>query len=117
MSRGQFGTERRSWLDRRAQELLADNQDFQRLIQLPGVAAITALTTLAEAGDMRRFGHHRQFLKYCGLDLAKSQSGQSRGKESSRSVATNGSEWFFGWLAYVPFICVRTSSAESIAAT
>jgi transposase len=71
----------RDALDRRAQELLAGNLDFQRLQTLPGVGAITALTILAEAGDVRRFRHHRQFLKYCGLDLAKSQSGQSKGRE------------------------------------
>lgn len=52
--------QQRIWLDQRAQELLAENQDFQRLIKLPGVAAITALTILAEAGDMRRFHYHRQ---------------------------------------------------------
>ena len=71
----------RADLDNRAQELLASNADFQRLKTLPGVGAITALTILAEAGDLRRFHHHRQFLKYCGLDLAKSQSGQSKGHE------------------------------------
>jgi transposase len=71
----------RDQLDQRAQELLAGNADFQRLKTLPGIGAITALTILAEAGDVRRFRHHRQFLKYCGLDLAKSQSGQSEGHE------------------------------------
>jgi transposase len=71
----------RDQLDQRAQELLAGNPDFQRLKTLPGVGAITALTILAESGDLRRFRHHRQFLKYCGLDLAKSQSGQSKGHE------------------------------------
>jgi transposase len=71
----------RGQLDRRAQEILADNADFQRLQTLPGIGAITALTILAEAGDLRRFHHHRQFLKYCGLDLAKSQSGQTKGRE------------------------------------
>jgi transposase len=40
-----------------------------------------ALTILAEGGDLRRFSHHRQFLKYCGFDLAKSQSGTQRGRE------------------------------------
>jgi len=74
-------SQQRHYLDRRAQELLADNPDFQRLKTLPGVGAITALTILAEAGDLRRFRHHRQFLKYCGLDLSKSQSGQSKGHE------------------------------------
>lgn len=29
-----------------------------------------ALTILAEAGDLRRFGYLRRFLKFCGLDLA-----------------------------------------------
>src|SRR5690606_1151997 len=28
-----------------------------------------------------RFAHHRQFLKYCGFDLAKLQSGSQRGRE------------------------------------
>ncbi len=71
----------RAQLEARAQELLSGNADFQRLLTLPGVGAITALTILAEAGDLRRFRHHRQFLKYCGLDLAKSQSGHSKGHE------------------------------------
>jgi len=73
--------EQREHLDTRAQEMLAGNPDFERLQSLPGVGAIMALTILAEAADLRRFGHHRQFLKYCGLDLAKHQSGQSRGRE------------------------------------
>ena len=38
------------------------------------------MTILAEAGDLRRFRHHRQFLKFCGLDLATHQSGQFRGQ-------------------------------------
>lgn len=73
--------QQREHLDRRAQDLLSGNVDFQRLKTLPGIGPITALTILAEAGDLRRFPHHRQFLKYCGLDLAKSQSGQSKGRE------------------------------------
>jgi transposase len=71
----------RAQLEARSRELLSDNADFQRLLTLPGVGPITALTILAEAGDLRRFRHHRQFLKYCGLDLAKSQSGQTKGRE------------------------------------
>ena len=35
---------------------------------------------MAEAGDLRRFGHHRQFLKFCGLDLSTQQSGTFRGQ-------------------------------------
>jgi transposase len=64
-----------------ADELLTERLDYQRLKSIPGVGAIFALIVLAEAGDLRRFGHHRQFLKFCGLDLAKSQSGASRSRE------------------------------------
>jgi hypothetical protein len=39
-----------------------------------------ALTIIAEAGDPSRFHHHRQFLKFCGLDLSTQQSGQYRGQ-------------------------------------
>jgi transposase len=35
---------------------------------------------LAEAGDLRRFRHHRQFLSFCGLNLSTLQSGKSRGQ-------------------------------------
>ena len=81
LARYQDLNQHRAQLETRARQLLSDNPDFQRLITLPGVGAITALTILAEAGDLRRFRHHRQFLKYCGLDLAKSQSGQNKGRE------------------------------------
>lgn len=40
---------------------------------------ILALTILAEAGDLRRFAHYRQFLKFYGYDLSTQQSGQFRG--------------------------------------
>jgi transposase len=70
----------RDTIERMAGELLGAHADFQRLQQVPGIGPIHALTILAEAGDLRRFGHHRQFLKFCGLDLATQQSGQFRGR-------------------------------------
>jgi len=82
LSRYRAFNEQRSALEKRAHELLRDRTDYQRLCSLPGVGSITALVILAEAGDLRRFKHHRQFLKFCGLDLAKSQSGNSRGRET-----------------------------------
>jgi transposase len=63
-----------------AERLLADRPDYRRLQLVPGVGPIIALTILAEAGDLRRFGHHRQFLKFCGLDLATYLSGKFRGQ-------------------------------------
>jgi len=70
----------RDRIETMADALLAGNRDYQLLRQVPGIGPINALTILAEAGDLRRFRHHRQFLKFCGLDLATHQSGQFRGQ-------------------------------------
>lgn len=68
----------RNEIEAQADELLRHSQDYQLLRQIPGIGPINALTIIAEAGDLRRFGHHRQFLKFCGLDLSTQQSGQCR---------------------------------------
>ena len=69
----------RATIEERTEVILENNTGYQRLRRIPGIGPITALTALAEAGDLRRFSHHRQFLKFCGLDLATEQSGQFRG--------------------------------------
>ncbi|TWH35729.1 transposase [Aminobacter sp. J15] len=69
----------RNEIEMQADELLRHSQDYQLLRQIPGIGPINALTIIAEAGDLRRFRHHRQFLKFCGLDLSTQQSGQYRG--------------------------------------
>jgi transposase len=70
----------RNAIEARAVDMLKDNADYQLLITVPGIGPINALTILAEAGDLRRFRHHRQFLKFCGMDLATMQSGMFRGQ-------------------------------------
>jgi transposase len=70
----------RDAIEDQAHAALVDNADYLRLRQIPGIGPINAMTILAEAGDLRRFRHHRQFLKFCGLDLATYQSGQFRGQ-------------------------------------
>lgn len=66
---------KREELERTAHDLLKDRIDYQILRSVPGIGPIIALTVLAEAGDLSRFGHERQFLKFCGLDLSTAQSG------------------------------------------
>jgi transposase len=63
-----------------AHSMLSDHADYKLLRTVPGIGPIHALTILAEAGDLRRFRHYRQFLKFCGLDLATCQSGTFRGR-------------------------------------
>lgn len=81
LRQAQHLNELRRSLEQRAEDVLASNKDYEQLISLPGIGPIIALTVLAEVGDIRRFSHHRQFLKYCGFDLAKLQSGGQRGRE------------------------------------
>ncbi|MGA7327652.1 MAG: transposase, partial [Rhodomicrobium sp.] len=80
LTEGRSLIRQRDAIERQAHTALANTEDYQRLRQGPGIGPITAMTILAEAGDLRRFRHHRQFLKFCGLDLATHQSGQFRGQ-------------------------------------
>lgn len=99
----------RRQLEEQAQNLLASDADYINMMSLPGVGPINALTILAEAGNLRRFGHHRQFLKYCGFDLAKSQSGVQRGREQL-SKRGNARLRLAFWLAAVVAIRARENS-------
>lgn len=72
----------REQIQSKADTLLASNSDYQMLQTLPGIGPVIALVIIAEAGDMRRFKHHRQFLKFCGFDLATHQSGKYQSKSS-----------------------------------
>ncbi|TDM05091.1 MAG: IS110 family transposase [Ideonella sp. MAG2] len=102
-------SEMRDQLEAQAQTMLARDADYAHLMSLPGIGPIIAMTILAEAGNLRRFGHHRQFLKYCGFDLAKSQSGVHRGREQL-SKRGNARLRLAFWMAAVVAIRVRENS-------
>jgi transposase len=70
---------RRKQLEGDIVERLTGHPDFDRVQTVPGIGPILALIILAESRDVRRFGHVRQFLKFCGFDLCTAQSGQFRG--------------------------------------
>lgn len=70
----------RKKMEEQVEIYFASHADYNRLKTVPGIGPIIALTVLAEAGDLRRFGHVNQFLKFCGFDLTTKQSGDSRGK-------------------------------------
>ena len=77
------------------------------LIGIPGIAV------LAEAGDLRRFRHHRQFLKFCGLDLATVQSGMFRG-QSRFSKYGNARLRRTLWMAGQTAVLKRTNSSSQL---
>lgn len=99
----------RAELEQRAERALAESADFAHLKTLPGVGSVIAMTILAEAGNMRRFRHHRQFLKYCGLDLAKTQSGMQRGHEQL-SKRGNARLRLSFWLAALAAVRMKENS-------
>ena len=101
--------EQRDTLAETAHRLLQGRPDYESLRSVPGIGPVLALTILAEGGDLRRFSHHRQFLKYCGLDLAKSQSGQSRGQEKL-SKRGNARLRFAFWFAATIAVRMRENS-------
>jgi transposase len=80
LAQGRSLIQSRNAIEARAVELLGDHPDYQLLRSIPGIGPVNALTVLAEAGDLRRFHHHRQFLRFCGMDLATVQSGLFRGR-------------------------------------
>jgi transposase len=80
LSEGRSLTRQRNEIEARSIELLSGSADYQLLTSIPGIGPVNAMTILAEAGDLRRFRHHRQFLKFCGMDLATVQSSMFRGQ-------------------------------------
>jgi transposase len=99
----------RTRLEADAVERLRTHPDFVRLQTLPGVGPILAMLILAEARDLRRFGHVRQFLKYCGFDLCTEQSGQFRGS-THLSKRGNARLRYAFWLAGTVAIRMQQNS-------
>ncbi|MEX0828227.1 MAG: IS110 family transposase [Haliea sp.] len=99
----------RNQIEDRAVALLKDHPDYQLLTSIPGIGPINALTILAEAGDLRRFGHHRQFLKFCGMDLTTIRSGTFRG-QTKLSKYGNARLRRTLWMAGQVAILQRTNS-------
>lgn len=92
-----------------ADAALDDNPDRRRLMTVPGVGPITALTILAEAGNLRRFAHYRQFLKFCGMSLSTQQSGRFHG-QNRLSKYGNARQRTAFWMAAQSAVRMRENS-------
>ena len=117
LAEGRSLIRQRDQIEAQAEVLLAGDADASRLRQLPGIGPIIALTILAEAGDLRRFGHHRQFLKFCGFDLATHQSGMFRGQTRLSKFGNARLHVPSGWWHRWRSASARTHSRRAIAAT
>ncbi len=78
--------------------LVKDLPDYQLLTSVPRIGPINALTILAEAGELRRFAPHRQFLTFCEMDRAMIQSGTFHGR-TKRSKYANAQLHCTLWMA------------------
>lgn len=81
-----------------------ESADYKLPRCIPGIGPINALTILAEAGDLRRFSHHRQFLKFYGLDLATQQSGTFR---CQTKLSKYGNAWYRRTLWRADHVAIR----------
>lgn len=96
-------------IENSAANMLKDNPDYHYLQSIPGIGPIIALIILAEAGDLKRFNHYRQFLKFCGFDLCTHQSGCFRG-QSKLSKYGNAKLRYAFWLAGTSAIRMRENT-------
>ena len=94
---------------RRAAAILSNSTDAQRLMTIPGIGPATALTIMAEAGNLRRFAHYRQFLTFCGMNLSTQQSGRFRG-QSRLSKYGNARLRTAFWIAAQSAVRMRDNS-------
>ena len=101
--------QRRKALEAEIVDRLAGQMDFDRLQTVPGIGPILALIIRAEARNLRRVGHVRQFLKFCGLDLCTEQSGQFRGT-THLSKRGNARLRYAFWMAGTVAIRMRQNS-------
>ncbi len=96
-------------IEKEADLLLSNNPDYHLLRSIPGIGPIIALIILAEAGNLQRFNHYRQFLKFCGFDLCTHQSGTFRG-QSKLSKFGNARLRYAFWLAGTVAIRMRENT-------
>ena len=59
------------------QAIVKDREDYQLLLTIPGIGAVTASSIIAQIGDITNFSSGKQLIKLAGLDLYSSESGIS----------------------------------------
>jgi transposase len=97
--------QRERWHSLIAQEVLADAQ-LASTVRLCGVREIVAFALGAFIGDIRRFAEPKKLVKYCGLDPAFDDSGES---EWSGGIGGHGNSYLRGLLIEAAHSILRCS--------
>ena len=75
---------------------IALKSEYEKLLQVPGIGEILAMTIMLEAGDINRFSSVGDYASYCRCVSTKRES---NGKSKGKNNAKNGNK-FLSW-AYV----------------
>ena len=71
-----FAQEQKAMLEEEMGKAIAEDQRVPLLIQIPGVALLTAVTILAAIGDITRFPDSQHLVGYAGLGASVHDSGE-----------------------------------------
>jgi transposase len=72
-------------IERELQPELLDDDDLQRLLRIPGIGLLSALTIYLEVDRIERFPSDRQFFSYCRLVRGSSDSADHRRHRYSKN--------------------------------
>jgi transposase len=97
--------QRERWQSLIAQEVLAD-AELASTVRLCGVREIVAFALGAFIGDIQRFAQPKKLVKYCGLDPAFDDSGES---EWSGGIGGHGNQYLRGLLIEAAHSILRCS--------
>ncbi len=71
-------------LEKQLYPTMIPDDDLQRLLWIPGIGKMNALTILLEIGDIRRFASVKHFFSYCRLAPSARNSGGKTKQRSSK---------------------------------
>ena len=75
--------------------------ETQRLMTVPGISHITALTLYAELGEIERFDDHKSVVSYVGLNPTIRESGDSRFEGGISKRGSGRVRWLLVQASYV----------------
>ena len=98
-------------LETLVKELLLQIPGSQQLLLIKGVGVITVAGFLAEVGDIKRFSHPKQLLKYAGLNLKENSSGNHKGQTTITKRGRKGLRALL-FRAILPIVAKNTEFRE-----